>query len=556
MPRQPLVFAANTMDFWRNAINGLASNINYGIANTFSTTGNIRLTGSGITLNVVNGSIRANGTLLTSLNALAMFGVANNSRLQNTTFNVMTTAGISGGANGIALGSIVVINVSVADSITNTRTDIPASANSVLWAMQKANVDLANATLVTSTVDETRGGLGESTYSEGSILIGNSFSGKLEKTTFTPGRGIAITTANGSVTVSANLVQGSGISLSSSGNSGITVSANGYTLANSVTDGLVILTDRYDSVSTSNVATSNAVNSVSLLIKNTPGNANLIGRMIDKRVYTTANQAGGSTANGTAYTWTKPANTSWFRVICIGGGGGGGNTFNTDTLAEACIGTPGHAGQVKIWTGVASNVGSTVDLYVGGGGVNYGSNSTSARAGGRSHFGASFLTCLGGIGGAEIRVSVGSAIGFANVRQSIHRTADPSTSGTIPNDTFFDENFEILSMPGDLSWWQNQPTYTFALGTNDDSVCYAIAGQGGSTFMGRGGLGGIIAGVPLNNNTYWCHGQNALGYGSGGGGCVSDWNCNTIAEDPNSLGFVRGGNGAPGIVIVESYSLN
>lgn len=555
MPRQPLVFAANTMDFWRNAINGLASNINYGIANTFSTTGNIRLTGTGISLNVVNGSIRANGSLLTSLNALAMFGVANNARLQNTSFNVMTTAGITGGANGVSLGSTLIINVSVADSITNTRTDIPASANSLRWAMEKANLDLSNATLITAVVDETRGGLGESTYSAGDILIGNSLSGKLDKGTITSGRGISITAANGSLTVSANLIQGNGITLSSSGNSGITIVANGYAFGDSANDGIVRLTDNYDSTSVTNVATANAVNAVSLLIKNTPGTSNLIGRMIDRRVYTTANQAGRSDqANGTAYTWTKPANTSWIRVVCIGGGGGAGNTLNTDTVAVSCFGLPGGAGQVQIWTGAASDVGSTVNLYVGGGGVNYGQNSSTARAGGRSHFGASFMACLGGKGGVETRVQ-GSSTGFANVRPSILESSI-TTGGTTPAENFFDRPFDIEGMPGDLSWWQNQATYPTSLGSSDDSVSYAIAGQGGSTFMGRGGLGGILAGIPGGNNSYWCHGQDALGYGSGGGGCASDWNCNTIAEDPNSLGFVHGGNGAPGIVIVESYSLN
>ena len=556
MPRQPLVFAANTMDFWRNAISGLASNINYSIANTFTTTGNIRLTGTGITLNVVNGSIRANGSLLTSLNALAMFGVANNARLQNTSFNVMTTSGITGGANGISLGSTLIINVSVADSITNTRTDIPASANSLRWAMEKANLDMSNATLVTAVVDETLGGLGESTYTSGDILIGNSISGKLDKGTFTPGRGIAITSANGSVTVSANLIQGNGITLSSSGNSGITIAANGYTLGDSANDGIVRLTDNYNSTSITNVATANAVNTVSLLIKNTPGTSNLIGRLIDRRVYTTANQAGRSDqANGTAYTWTKPANTNWIRVVCIGGGGGAGNTLNTDTAARACFGLPGGAGQVQIWTGPASDVGSTVSLYVGGGGVNYGQNSTTTRAGGRSHFGASFMASLGGKGGVETRVQPTNEPAFANVRPCILESAI-TTGGTTPTENFFDRTFDISGAPGELSWWQHQPTFTYVLGTNDDSVCYALAGQGGSTFMGRGGLGGILAGVPLNNNTYWCHGKDAIGYGSGGGGCVSDWNCNTIAEDPNSLGFVRGGNGAPGIVIVESYSLN
>jgi hypothetical protein len=169
MPRQQIVFSANTMDFWRNSISGLASNINYSLATSLIASGNIILSGNGLVLNVVNGSFKGNGSRLFALNALAMFGVANNARLQNTSLNVMTTLGISGGANNIALGSSITLTVSVNNSITNSSTNIPTSANSVPWAMAKANVDAANATLVSVVVDETRGGTGESTYSAGQL---------------------------------------------------------------------------------------------------------------------------------------------------------------------------------------------------------------------------------------------------------------------------------------------------------------------------------------------------------------------------------------------------
>jgi len=542
MPRQQIVFAANTMDFWRTSINTLVGNVNFGTANSFITDGNIFLSGTGTALNVSNGTLRGNGILLFSLNALAMFGTVRNNLLQNTSLNVITSAGVTGGSLGIPLGGTITLTADVVDSITNTRIDLPASANSVVWAMIKANTDALNASIVTNVVDETRGGLGETTYTAGDILVGNSASGKLDKTRFTAGAGIVTTVANGSVTISANLIQGSGVILSSSGNSGITISANGYQLGNLTQSGLIVLYDEANSTATGLAVTANAVNAVSNRIRDTSGRANLVGRLIDKKVYTTANLAGiPGIIEGTFHNWTKPANTNWVKVIVVGGGGAGANCGNTATVADSFVSTGGGAGAIYTWVNTAITIPSTVSVFAGGGGW-ASANSEANRSGSESYFGDNYVEAAGGYGGKMSQYTE-----LSNSVQQVTCIATKASGGPTVSEKFWDVVLNSYSDPGFIQWHQTAPNHTLT-----DVPCYAFGGVGGSTPYGQGGMGGVIGG--MTDNTKYCHGKDGIGYGAGGGGAVADWNCDPIGIEPETRGWVRGGNGAPGLVIVESYS--
>lgn len=520
------------------------ANLNYAIGGSFVTEGNIFLSGTGTALNVSNGALRGNGIFLFSMNAHALLGLANNAKLQNAFINVHTTSGVTGGANAVPLGNTITLTVSVVDSITNTRTDMPASANSVVWAMMKANADAINASVISATVDETRGGLGKSTYAAGDILVGNTASGKLDRTTITAGAGIVTSTGNGSVTISANLIQGSGVTVTSSGNSGITISANGYQLGNTTQAGLIRLYDDADSTATDAVVTANAVNAIAARIAATSGRANLIGRMIDKKVYTTANLAGqtGGLLEGTFYGWQKPANTNWIKVICIGGGGAGANVGNTAALTGAWIGPPGSGGECMTWSGLASDVSDSVTVFVGGGGW-AGANSATHRRGGDSYFGSTFMLASGGTSGTDQRITNE----YSNTRIQVFSVSEEADTGDYPTENFWDRNLSIDGDVGLPAWWQTGPNFAV-----NDIANYAFGGMGGSSPFGSGGIGGVIGG--MTDNTEYCHGRDGVGYGAGGGGCVGDWNCDPIGVEPETRGFIRGGNGAPGLVIVESYS--
>src|SRR5205823_4237084 len=53
-----------------------------------------------------------------------------------------------------------------------------------------------------TTIDVSHGGTGQTTYTDGQLLIGNSSGTTLSKATLTPGSGIAIANGNGSITIS------------------------------------------------------------------------------------------------------------------------------------------------------------------------------------------------------------------------------------------------------------------------------------------------------------------------------------------------------------------
>jgi hypothetical protein len=66
-------------------------------------------------------------------------------------------------------------------------------------------VDLAGgANIITGTLPVGNGGTGQSSYTDGQLLIGNTSTGLLTKATLTAGSGITITNGNGSITIQAS----------------------------------------------------------------------------------------------------------------------------------------------------------------------------------------------------------------------------------------------------------------------------------------------------------------------------------------------------------------
>ncbi|NBN88336.1 MAG: hypothetical protein EBV32_04520 [Proteobacteria bacterium] len=88
-----------------------------------------------------------------------------------------------------------------------------------------------NAANVTGTVAVANGGTGQTTYTDGQLLIGNSTGNTLAKSTLTAGSGISITNGSGTITIAATGGGGSGTVTSVGG----TGTVNGITLTGTVT---------------------------------------------------------------------------------------------------------------------------------------------------------------------------------------------------------------------------------------------------------------------------------------------------------------------------------
>ena len=76
------------------------------------------------------------------------------------------------------------------------------------------NMTFANVTItsVATVLPTTIGGTGQNTYSDGQLLIGNTASNTLTKSTLTAGSGITITNGSGSITIAATGGGGGGTS--------------------------------------------------------------------------------------------------------------------------------------------------------------------------------------------------------------------------------------------------------------------------------------------------------------------------------------------------------
>jgi len=141
-----------------------------GLTPVTATTGAVTLAG---TLNIANGGTGATDAATARANLGA--GTGN---------GTVTSVDGTGTVNGITL--------------TGTVT----SSGSLTLGGTLSGVNLA--TQVTGTLPVANGGTGQTTYTDGQLLIGNSTGNTLAKSTLTAGSGITITNGSGSITIAAS----------------------------------------------------------------------------------------------------------------------------------------------------------------------------------------------------------------------------------------------------------------------------------------------------------------------------------------------------------------
>lgn len=243
-----------------------------------TTTGSLDITYSGTALPVANGGTGATSASA-ALTSLGAYAASNPSGYTNNTGTVTSVAG-TGTVSGLTLtgtvtttgnltlgGTLAVTASNFASQVANavliapngaagvptfrtllsadiptlnqnttgTAANITATSNSTLTTLSSLSLPgsqisgniSGNAANVTGTVAVANGGTGQTTYTDGQLLIGNSTGNTLAKSTLTAGTGISITNGAGSITISAT---GSGSITSVTGTSPI-VSSGGTTPA-------------------------------------------------------------------------------------------------------------------------------------------------------------------------------------------------------------------------------------------------------------------------------------------------------------------------------------
>jgi hypothetical protein len=124
----------------------------------------------------------------------------------NTT-QIATTAFVQTAMTAAGAGTVTSVAVTSSDA-TVTGSPITGSGT----------IDIA-----LNTVPVNKGGTGQTSYTDGQLLIGNTSGNTLTKATLTAGSGVSITNGNGSITIAATGT--SGVSTFSGGSTGLTPSS-------------------------------------------------------------------------------------------------------------------------------------------------------------------------------------------------------------------------------------------------------------------------------------------------------------------------------------------
>jgi hypothetical protein len=255
-----------------------------------------------------------------------------------------TTAGtalINLGGTSLGIGIFTAVNAAVA------RASIGAAASG-------ANADITSLSGLTTPISVVQGGTGQTTYTNGQLLIGNTTGNTLTKATLTAGTGITVTNGTGSITITntgPDSFPGVGIAYSTgtAWGTSYSTSGTGTVVALAASPGLTgIPTAPTATVgtSTTQIATTAFVTATSFVTA-LPGQAGNAGKFV--------------TTDGTNASWSYvPLTTGVSGVLPVANGGTNGTAAPTAGAMPYGTGTAyaftaaGTAGQVLLSNGASA----------------------------------------------------------------------------------------------------------------------------------------------------------------------------------------------------------
>lgn len=185
---------------------------------TSGTIQNSQLQNSAITVNSTSISLGGSGTI-TAVNPNALTigtGLSGTSYDGSAPITIaIATTGVTAASYGTA-SSVPTIAVNAQGQITSaSNTSIAIDANQITTGTISSSLISGSYTGITgvgtltagtwnaSTIGVAYGGTGQTTYTDGQLLIGNTVGNTLTKATLTAGSGISITNGNGSITIAS-----------------------------------------------------------------------------------------------------------------------------------------------------------------------------------------------------------------------------------------------------------------------------------------------------------------------------------------------------------------
>lgn len=227
-------YATNALKFLR--VNSGGTDVEWATEPSLGTVTSVAASGGTTGLSFSGSPITSSGTLtLGGTLAIASGGTGSATAGDaRTALDVPSTTG-SGASGTWGIGITGNAGTVTNGVYTSGSYSDPAWITSLAGSKITGNIS-GNAGGLSSTLGVSSGGTGQTTYTDGQLLIGNSTGNTLTKATLTAGSGITITNGNGSITVASTAGGGSVTSVDvSGGTTGLTTSGGPITSSGTIT---------------------------------------------------------------------------------------------------------------------------------------------------------------------------------------------------------------------------------------------------------------------------------------------------------------------------------
>ena len=276
--------------------------------------------------------------IATSFTTADIIGVTTTS-IPNNGFGYATISGLVNGldTSAFAEGDAVFLSATTAGAYTTTEPTRPnysiqvgvilranPSNGTLLVSVQIVSVETQH---IIGTVAVDQGGTGQTSYTNGQLLIGNTTGNTLTKTTLTAGTGVSVTNGAGAITLT-NTAPDQTVSITGAGTTSVTGTYPNFTVTSN---------DQYVGTVTSVAATAGTGISVTGSPITTSGTLNITNTAPDKTVVLTAGTGISTSGTYPNFTITNTAPSSGGTVTSITAGTGlsGGTITTSGTIALA-----------------------------------------------------------------------------------------------------------------------------------------------------------------------------------------------------------------------------